>query len=222
MEDALIWRFVIATVGAALIGLLGFFVLAWRPVIAPIEPPSRASFPQESIAKGAILSAAGHCAACHTGPGGQAFAGGYGLNTPFGIIYGTNISPDPETGIGRWSLEAFDRAMREGVSQDGSHLFPAFPYYAFTGLSDDDVKAVYAYLMTRAAKGIPLGSNVVVTNLRNGRSVEVRINDCAHFKHGRKIDLSKSAASQIGLIHDGTAPVRTTLVLAPAGAKTCE
>jgi mono/diheme cytochrome c family protein len=68
---ALIWRIAIATVGAALVGLLGFFVLAWRPTIAPIEPPSRASFSQESIAKGAILSAAGHCAACHTGPGGQ-------------------------------------------------------------------------------------------------------------------------------------------------------
>ncbi len=71
------------------------------------------------------------------------------MNTPFGIIYGTNITPDPETGIGRWSLEAFDRAMREGVSQDGSHLFPAFPYNAFTELWDDDVKALYAYLMTR-------------------------------------------------------------------------
>jgi len=76
--------------------------------------------------------------------------------------------------------------------------------------------------MTAAAKGIPLGSNVVVTNLKNGRSVQVRINDCGHFKHGRKIDLSKRAASKIGLIHEGTAPVRTTVVSAPPGAKTCE
>ncbi len=79
-----------------------------------------------------------------------------------------------------------------------------------------------SHKMTAAAKGIPLGSNVVVTNLKNGRSVEVRINDCGHFKHGRKIDLSKSAASKIGLVHGGTAPVRTTVVSAPAGAKTCE
>ena len=92
---------------------------------------------------------AGHCAACHTRPGGQPFAGGYGLNTPFGTIYSTNITPDPDTGIGRWSLEAFARAMHEGVARDGSHLFPAFPYDAFTKLSDDDVKALYAYLMTR-------------------------------------------------------------------------
>ncbi|HXR36236.1 MAG TPA: septal ring lytic transglycosylase RlpA family protein [Candidatus Binataceae bacterium] len=79
-----------------------------------------------------------------------------------------------------------------------------------------------SHQMTAAAKGIPLGSNVVVTNLKNGRSVQVRINDCGHFKHGRKIDLSKSAASKIGLIHEGTAPVRTTVVSAPPGAKTCE
>jgi mono/diheme cytochrome c family protein len=65
------------------------------------------------------------------------------------FIYGTNITPDPKTGIGTWSIEAFDRAMREGVARDGSHLFPAFPYYAYTKLSDDDVKALYAYLMTR-------------------------------------------------------------------------
>src|SRR6266852_1015218 len=128
-------------IAAAVLGLVGFFFSAWRPAIAPIAPPTPASFPAESIAKGATLAAAGHCVSCHTRPGGQPFAGGYGLNTPFGIIYGTNITPDPETGIGRWSLEAFDRAMREGVAADGSHLFPAFPYYAYTELFDDDVKA---------------------------------------------------------------------------------
>jgi mono/diheme cytochrome c family protein len=88
---------------------------------------------------------------CHIRPGGQPFAGGYGVNTPFGIIYGSNITPDPKTGIGGWSLEAFTRAMREGVSRDGSHLFAAFPFNAYTELQDDDVKALYAYLMTRPA-----------------------------------------------------------------------
>ncbi len=86
---------------------------------------------------------------CHTRQGGQPFAGGYGLRTPFGTIYSTNITPEPETGIGRWSLEAFTRAMHEGVSRDGSHLFPAFPYDHFTKVTDDDVKALYAYFMTR-------------------------------------------------------------------------
>ena len=88
---------------------------------------------------------------CHIRPGGEPFAGGYGVNTPFGIIYGSNITPDPKTGIGGWSLEAFTRAMREGVSRDGSHLFAAFPFNAYTELQEDDVKALYAYLMTRPA-----------------------------------------------------------------------
>jgi mono/diheme cytochrome c family protein len=161
MEDALIRRIALAMLAAVVLGLLGFFLLAWRPAIAPIEPPTAASFPAETVANGATLSAAGHCVACHTRPGGEPFAGGYGLNTPFGIIYGTNITPDPDTGIGRWSPEAFDRAMREGVSRDGSHLFPAFPYYAFTELSDDDVKALYAYLMTRPPVRATVPANTI-------------------------------------------------------------
>ena len=142
-------RVAIAIVAAAVLGLIGFFFLAWRPAIDPIAPPTAASFAAESVAKGEILAADGHCVSCHTRPGGQPFAGGYGVNTPFGIVYGTNITPDPETGIGRWSLEAFERAMHEGVAQNGSHLFPAFPYNAYTLLQDDDVKALYAYIMTR-------------------------------------------------------------------------
>jgi mono/diheme cytochrome c family protein len=135
----------------AFFGPLGFLLLARRPAIAPIERPVEQSFSTDSVARGEVLAAEGHCAACHTEPGGQPFAGGYGLHTPFGIIYGDNITPDPKTGIGDWSLEAFTRAMREGVTRDGSHLFPAFPYYAFTKLTDDDIKALYAYLMTRPA-----------------------------------------------------------------------
>jgi mono/diheme cytochrome c family protein len=154
-------RIALAMTAAAVLGLLGFVLLAWRPAIAPIAPPTPASFPAKSIAKGAILSAAAHCVACHTRSGGQPFAGGYGLNTPFGIIYGTNITPDPETGIGRWSLEAFARAMREGISRDGSHLFPAFPYYAYTELWDDDLKALYAYLMTRPPVRAALPANTI-------------------------------------------------------------
>jgi mono/diheme cytochrome c family protein len=96
-----------------------------------------------------MLSGAGYCAVCHTRAGGEPFAGGYGLVTPFGTIYSTNITPDPATGIGNWSEAAFARAMHEGVARDGSHLFPAFPYDHFTKVSDDDVKAVYAYIMTR-------------------------------------------------------------------------
>jgi mono/diheme cytochrome c family protein len=105
---------------------------------------------------------------CHTRQGGQPFAGGYGQRTPFGTIYSTNITPDPETGIGRWSLEAFTRAMHEGIARDGSHLFPVFPYDHFTKVSDDDVTALYAYVMTRppAREVVPASTIPFPFNIR--------------------------------------------------------
>jgi mono/diheme cytochrome c family protein len=147
----MIRRLSIAALAAALLGVSGIWLLSLRAAIPPIEPPAKNTFSAASVSRGEALAAAGHCASCHTRLGGPELAGGFPVNTPFGIIYGTNITPDPKTGIGLWSLEAFGRAMREGVSRDGSHLFPAFPYYAFTKLSDDDVQALYAYLMTRPA-----------------------------------------------------------------------
>lgn len=132
-----------------MLGTLAVALLSWRRAIAPIERPNPSSFPAAVVAKGEVLAAEGHCVSCHTSPDGPPYAGGYGVNTPFGVIYGSNLTPDPKTGIGRWSLAAFTRAMREGVSRDGDHLFPAFPYYAYTELSDGDVQALYAYLMTR-------------------------------------------------------------------------
>jgi len=116
-------RIVIGLGSLGIACLLLFLGLAWRPAIAPINPPAKLSFPDDLIARGKILAGAGYCAECHTRAGSEPFAGGYGLQTPFGIIYSTNITPDPDTGIGRWSLEAFTRAMHEGVSRDGSHLF---------------------------------------------------------------------------------------------------
>src|SRR5580658_3376923 len=160
-KKTMIRRISIAILVTACFMLAGLLLLAWRPSIAPIEPPNPSSFSAEQVAKGEALSAAGHCAACHTKPGGQPFAGGYRINTPFGAIFGTNITPDRKTGIGVWSLEAFIRAMREGVARDGSHLMPAFPYYAFTKLSDDDVKGLYAYLMTRPAVNSTVPTNTL-------------------------------------------------------------
>src|SRR6185436_13805017 len=89
------------------------------------------------------------CVVCHTAPGGIANAGGRALETPFGTVYSTNLTPDPQTGIGLWSFSAFQRAMREGISRDGHHLYPAFPYTSFTQASDDDQMALYAYLMAQ-------------------------------------------------------------------------
>src|ERR1700731_5447370 len=92
-------RVVVSVAAVGVLGLLGFFALAWRPAIAPIDLPAKASFSAELIAKGEVLAGAGYCAVCHTRQGGELFAGGYGLRTPFGTIFSTNLTPEPETGI---------------------------------------------------------------------------------------------------------------------------
>lgn len=132
---------------AALLGAVAAFALAWHPEIAPVDPPPRAD--AELIRAGERLSSLGYCASCHTAEGGKPYAGGRPIATPFGTIHATNITPDPGTGIGRWSLEAFTRAMRGGVDREGRLLYPAFPYTHYTGLTDADVGALYAFTMSR-------------------------------------------------------------------------
>ncbi|MGY3442881.1 c-type cytochrome [Bradyrhizobium sp. USDA 4473] len=148
--------------GAAALGvasLLGFAAFAWRPAIPEIATPPSSSFSAGVVSRGAMLSSAGYCATCHSVQGGQPFAGGYAMKSPFGTLYSTNITPDRETGIGAWSKEAFRRAMHEGVARDGSHLFPGFPYDHFTKVSDGDVDAIYAFLMTQPAVRAPARPN---------------------------------------------------------------
>jgi len=135
----------------ALVIVAAFVVFAWRSAIAPVDPPSPPSFDAALMAKGAELAMIANCNVCHTAEGGEAYAGGRPLKTPFGTIYGTNITPDPVTGIGRWSEGAFFRALREGVDRQGRHLYPAFPYDHYTRMSDEDIKAIYAFIMTRSA-----------------------------------------------------------------------
>src|ERR1700691_2656192 len=91
----MIRRIATATLAVASLGLAGLFLLARRPAIGPVERPAPERFSAKSIAQGEALAAAGHCASCHTRPRGQPSAGGYGVNTPFGIIYGANITPHP-------------------------------------------------------------------------------------------------------------------------------
>lgn len=129
----------------------GFLLYANRPEIAPVSRPSPSSFRPELVAAGAQIAGAGFCSTCHTAKGGAPLGGGRAFATQFGTIYSTNITPDPATGLGNWSLDAFKRAMREGVSRDGSHLFPAFPYDHFTKMRDEDLAALYAWIMTRPA-----------------------------------------------------------------------
>ena len=109
--------------------------------------PSHAQQTQTPTSKGEYLARAGDCVSCHSAKGGKAFAGGLKMGTPMGAIYSTNITPDPETGIGNYSLEDFDRAVRSGVAKDGHHLYPAMPYPSYAKMTDDDVAALYAFFM---------------------------------------------------------------------------
>ena len=98
-------------------------------------------------ARGEYLARAGDCIVCHTAPGGQSFAGGLKMGTPLGAIYTTNITPDKDTGIGLYSFEDFERAMRKGIAKDGHRLYPAMPYPSYAKVSEDDLKALYAFFM---------------------------------------------------------------------------
>ena len=106
---------------------------------------------EDAVERGEYLVRAGGCFSCHTTAGGQQLAGGRALATPFGTFYSPNITPDPETGIGRWTDAQFLRALREGVRPDGANYFPVFPYPSFTGITDGDVLAIKAYLFSLPA-----------------------------------------------------------------------
>jgi mono/diheme cytochrome c family protein len=99
------------------------------------------------ISKGEYVAIAADCAACHTTKGGAAFAGGYSIKSPMGIIWATNITPSKQFGIGNYTLEQFARAVREGVTPDGHRLYPAMPYTAYALMTDEDTAALYQYLM---------------------------------------------------------------------------
>ncbi|HYS66120.1 MAG TPA: molybdopterin cofactor-binding domain-containing protein [Paraburkholderia sp.] len=143
------WRFgFLGAFAAGAAGWLGALTLAPQ-AIAPVTPPLASAFSPELVARGKLLASLGNCAVCHTARNGVPNAGGKPLDTPFGTVYSTNITPDAQTGIGTWPLDAFMRAMRQGISRDGHHLYPAFPYTSFRNTSDDDLKALYAYLMAQ-------------------------------------------------------------------------
>ena len=153
-------RIIAGVIGVVVVaGAAAGFAVAWRPAIAAIEPPAPASFETALVKRGRELAAIGNCNDCHTVKGGGSFAGGLPVPTPFGTIYSSNITPDAQTGIGRWSEDAFRRAMRSGVNRDGQHLYPTFPYDHFTNVSDQDDAALYAFLMTRPPVNAPARVN---------------------------------------------------------------
>jgi mono/diheme cytochrome c family protein len=153
-------RVITSVIAVTLIaGAAAAFAIVWRPAVPAIEPPAPQAFDPTLIKRGRDLAAMGNCNDCHTVRGGKNFAGGLPVPTPFGAIFSSNITPDAETGIGRWSEGAFRRAMRSGVNRQGQHLYPTFPYDHFTNVSDEDDRALYAFLMTRQPVHAPAREN---------------------------------------------------------------
>ncbi|RZT46229.1 mono/diheme cytochrome c family protein [Sphingomonas sp. BK036] len=147
---------------ALCVGAVIFAVIAYRPAIAEEARPDPRLFDTALVARGANLARLGNCVSCHQAEGGRPYAGGYPIKTPFGTIYGSNITPDTATGIGAWSPAAFKRAMHEGVGRDGRHLYPAFPYTHFANVTNGDVNALYAFLMTRpAVRAVPPANRMI-------------------------------------------------------------
>ena len=129
-------------------------VLTFMPAKPEAQPPaaplaSPAAEPAQ-VAYGRYLAVLGDCQGCHDRPGGQTYAGGLPLNTPFGVIYSSNITQDRETGIGTWTADDFWKAMHKGVRANGAKLYPAFPYPYFTHATRAESDALYAYFRTVA------------------------------------------------------------------------
>lgn len=124
-------------------------LLAGTSALAQPTDPTPVSSHRPSISRGHYLAIAADCAACHTnGKSGQFLAGGYAISSPMGNIYSTNITPSKTYGIGNYTLEQFSQALRHGIRADGAQLYPAMPYDAYNRLTDEDVKSLYAYIMT--------------------------------------------------------------------------
>ncbi|MBR0872780.1 c-type cytochrome [Bradyrhizobium tropiciagri] len=129
-------------------------------VLAPRAGAAESS--EDVIARGKALTTAGDCASCHTADPAKPFAGGKRIDTPFGAVFSPNLTPDRDTGIGGWSDDDFVRALRTGVSPNGTHYYPAFPYPYFTKLIRGDMLAIRAYLATLA----PVGNKAPPPQLR--------------------------------------------------------
>jgi len=120
-------------------------------LVSLLTPLSAHAAVDAQVTRGAYVAKLGDCVACHTAKNGKPFAGGLSMTTPMGAVYTTNITPDKTTGIGSWSEADFEKALRHGVSKDGHNLYPAMPYPSYAKISDDDIHALYAYMMQGVA-----------------------------------------------------------------------
>jgi mono/diheme cytochrome c family protein len=138
----LVWTFVALLAAVALVTALNL-----RDEAA-VDDRAEFQATVEQVERGAYLARAGNCMACHTMRGGAPYAGGRAIETPFGVVFGSNITPDVRTGIGNWTASDFWRALHNGRSKNGRLLVPAFPYTNFTLVTRDDSDALFAYLRT--------------------------------------------------------------------------
>lgn len=165
------WRRIVAWLLVAL--LVWLLLLAVMRLFANRGPGQQVSATPQQLAHGRYLTAAADCAACHTAPGGAPFAGGVPLASPFGTIHGTNITPDVDTGIGRYTSDDFFASMTRGEARDGHQLYPAMPYVSYKAIAREDSDAIYAYLMNQPA--------VRQNNSRNGIGFPFNIRSGIHL-----------------------------------------
>jgi mono/diheme cytochrome c family protein len=134
---------------AVLVGAVGALNLRDEDPVVELAAAERNQPPDPALVeRGRYLALAGNCASCHTARGGEPYSGGSGIETPFGMVFASNLTPDPETGIGEWSASHFWRAMHNGRSRDGRLLYPAFPYPNYTRITREDSDAIHAWLRT--------------------------------------------------------------------------
>jgi mono/diheme cytochrome c family protein len=136
-----------AVVGAAVVVFGAALAYALTPTETRAIAPATGADQAALVEQGRYVATASDCIACHTAEGGKAFAGGHAIQSPIGNMYSTNITPDKATGIGSYTLADFERALRHGIRQDGSTLYPAMPYPSYAKMNDQDVRALYAYFM---------------------------------------------------------------------------
>lgn len=193
-----------------------------EPAPTPIPlllQPIAAGPGHDELARGRYLAVAGDCVSCHTRAGGQPFAGGLGLRTPFGVIYSPNITSDRSAGIGAWTPAAFSRALHDGVDDQGHHLYPAFPYTHFTNITRPDADAILAYLKTTPPDGYAPPGNRLPFPL-NLRPVLIVWNAINFHPHAFQDDPGQSAAWNRGaylvqgLEHCGSCHTPKTLMQA--------
>jgi len=157
-------RFLWLAAGLGGLMLAGALVVLWAQLTVPALPPVSGSVPAPSpqlVERGAYLARAGNCAACHTTKGEAAYAGGSAIETRFGRVTPGNLTPDPAHGLGRWSADAFWRAMHHGQSRDGRLLNPAFPYTSYTHITREDSDALFAFLQSQAPVARPNPSHAL-------------------------------------------------------------